>query len=173
MTVNLQLTQGKTTIVDNEDYDKIKEMKWHAVNESGKFYVCHNERNGRKIKMIFLHRFLLGLKSGEQCDHINGDGLDNRRINLRVVTNAQNQMNCFKPRIRGENRSCFKGVVWHKQTGKWQAQIGNTTKKHYRLNYLGLFSSEVEAAKQLFGEYARLNFPELLGAVDPNHVRNL
>ncbi len=105
-----------------------------------------------------MHRLIVGAKAGISIDHINGNTLDNRKCNLRIATPSQNSMN---QRIK-EHSSHYKGVTWHRQHGKWYAQL----KHNQHLNFLGLFLNEEDAAraydakaKELFGEFARLNFP--------------
>jgi len=114
---------------------------------------------GGKIKVVQMHRMILGLESGDkrQSDHKDHNGLNNKRNNLRVCTHAQNQQN-RKPRKNGS--SVFKGVSWHKKSKKWRACIqidGRTV-------HLGLFRSETEAAtaydevaNTIHGEFALLN----------------
>ena len=96
---------------------------------------------------------------GTHVDHINGDRLDNRRFNLRLCTNQQNQMNKTK-RVGSSSR--FKGVYFQKTSRKWVAAI----QKDRKLKHIGLFSDELDAAraydaaaKEAFGEFAWLNFP--------------
>ena len=91
-----------------------------------------------------------------EIDHINGNGLDYRKCNLRVCTHQQNLQN---QRIQ-KGVSKFKGVCWHKASQKWMAKI----KHNYKTIYLGVFNNEIDAAKsynkkakELFGEFARLN----------------
>ena len=148
--MKILLTQGKAAIIDVVDYDLIRSIKWCAVKNGNNWYAKH--------KTIYLHRFLLNPKSNEECDHINGDGLDNRRCNLRIVTSAQNSMNSQKR--PGYTSSRFKGVSWDKANNRWRADIC----VDYKKMYLGLFSDEVEAVKaynvtasEYFGEYAKLN----------------
>jgi hypothetical protein len=111
-------------------------------------------------KEVALHRLLLGAAPGEICDHINGDTLDNRLRNLRICTNAENLRNTQR---RAPHGSKFKGVTRIKGTDKWRAQIMKDGKKFN----LGCFLSEEFAAKvydaaarELFGEFARCNFPK-------------
>lgn len=157
MTREIQLSQGKVALVDDEDYPLINQYKWHARKKpSGTWYAIRSKN--KKYVAIFMHRLILNIPEGFEVDHINGDGLDNRHCNLRIATHSQNHMNIKK---YANKSSIFKGVCWDKQTNKWIV--------HIRLNrvmiHLGRFSDEVEAAreydakaKELFGEYAKLNF---------------
>ena len=151
----IALTQGKETIVDDNDYDYLSQFKWCYH----KGYAARNIRleNGKQTT-IKMHRIIIDCPQGLLVDHINGDSLDNRRSNLRIVTNQQNNMN-----KKHYSRSGFKGVYFNKLAQKWHAQIALNNK----VIYLGLFNDLVEAAKaydkkalELFGEYARLNFIE-------------
>lgn len=114
-------------------------------------------------KEVAIHRLLLGAAPGEICDHINGDTLDNRLKNLRICSNAENIRNSQR---RAENGSRFKGVSKIKGSEKWRAQIMKDGKKFN----LGSFEEEELAAKvydkkarELFGEFARCNFPLATG----------
>lgn len=150
--MRIDLTQGKTALIDDEDWHIINRLIWHANFQHSTWYAV--TRDG-----IRMHRILLYVTDSTiQVDHINGDGLDNRKANLRLCTNSQNCMN----RKSGTGVSRFKGVSFHKATGKWQAQI----KLNQKNKYIGLFASEITAAiaydKQaiiLFGEFASPNFP--------------
>ena len=154
----IPLTQGKVAIVDEEDFEWLKQYKWCAIKGGNTFYAVRNgpRVNGRQ-RFIQMHREILGLKPGDPgVDHRDGDGLNNRKENLRVAGFAQNAMNSRSR--RGTSR--FKGVTWHKVNRKWIAQIMYGGKHQY----LGSFDSEEEAArayderaKELFGEFARLN----------------
>jgi hypothetical protein len=157
----IQLTQGYIALVDDEDYEKVSQYKWYAENRLYSWYARTTIIKTRKN--IYLHRFILNVKPDEEVDHINGNGLDNRRCNLRIVTHQQNMMN-VKKRINGSSK--YRGVFWDKEREKWEAQIAINGKSCY----LGLFTSEVEAAKaynikalESFGEYAKLNI--IIGCV--------
>lgn len=137
-------------LVDDEDYGKINQFNWYAFKEKHTLYAATHIQN----KLIFMHNFIMGFKD---VDHINGNGLDNQRYNLRKATNQQN---CMNRQSRRNSSSKFKGITWYKPTKKWKAQIV-LNNEHI---HLGMFNSEIEAAKaynqkakELFGEFARLN----------------
>lgn len=146
---------GLFATVDVEDYDLVSRYRWNPCKKGNTFY-AKTKIGGATVLM---HRLLTGYSI---TDHINGFGLDNRRKNLREVTTAQNLRNC---RRRCDNTSGFKGVAWHKPSGKWQVHINVDGK----FTYLGLFSDKIAAARaydaaalEHYGEYARLNFSEVL-----------
>ena len=138
-----------TVIVDNEDYEELMKYKWYILKKTNTFYVQrHGKRyeNGKYIReKILLHRQVLGATDSKIfIDHINHNGLDNRKENLRIANPTQNQHN-QKPHktYRGHSTSSkYKGVSWHKKLEKWQSQIniGNGKKKH-----LGYFHNEEDA----------------------------
>lgn len=144
------LTQGKAALVDNSDYDELCRHAWNYSTPQG--YARRKSRDG----IIYMHRQILDAPAGTDVDHINGDKLDNRRSNLRLVTRTQNLYN-MAPR---SGTSRFKGVSWHAQRNKWAVYIQVDRKSIY----LGLFTDEIEAARaynraalEYIGEYARLN----------------
>jgi hypothetical protein len=151
--VVVELTQGKWAKVDLADLDLVIGQCWDF--SSG--YATRSE-GGRRIRM---HRIILGLADDEplQVDHVNHDPIDNRRINLRLATQSQNNANMRKSTTRS-TASRYKGVLWNKERKKWCARI--TVHGHYR--YLGLFDAEEEAARaynraalEAWGEFAHLN----------------
>ena len=151
----IQLTKGKTTKVGKKDYNTLSIYKWHT---SCWGYAARATKliNGKR-KYEFMHHYILPKKDGLQIDHINGDKLDNRRVNLRYCTELQNHSNVDK---RTSNTSGFKGVYWHKLSKKWGAEIGYKRKRYH----LGLFKDKIiaasaynEAAKKYFGIFTRLN----------------
>jgi hypothetical protein len=160
----IKLTKGKESVVSEEDFEYLNQWRWctHSYN-----YGMRNiTLKGGKSQATYIHRLvmerILGhpIPEGMQIDHINGNGLDNRRENLRLATRQQNRMNSRKYR-RGDAR--YKGVLQPKGRGSWIAQI-RLNRKNIRI---GLFATEEEAARaydakarELFGEFARLNFPD-------------
>lgn len=148
----IPLTQGKFAIVDANDFDSLSKTKWFTLSSKNNvFYAV----TGKRCKVM--HRIIMNAPDGIFIDHINHDGLDNRKINLRFCTRSQNTMNQRKPR---NTSSRFKGVSFHKTTGKWRASI----KVGEKSKWLGLFGNEEgaaiaynEAAIKYFGEFALLN----------------
>ena len=147
----IKLSQGKEAIVDDEDFEYLRQFKWH-VTDTG--YACR--KDGRKNK--YMHRELMGSPKGLQIDHINGNRLDNRRSNLRVVTVGDNRKNTG---IRSDNTSGYKGVSWDKKNSKWKVAIYVNSK----YVHLGRFTDIEDAALayntaalEYHGEFARLNF---------------
>ncbi len=150
----IPLTKGKVAIVDAEDYERLSKYKWHTVISYKRFY-AYRTFNGKNTAM---HRFIMKPAEGLLVDHIDGNGLNNTKDNLRICTYQQNICN----RKGWGKNSKYKGLCWDKYNKKWRAQI------HYnrKCRYLGVFEDEVEAAKEydkeairLFGEFAYLNFP--------------
>ena len=156
----ISLTQNRFSTVDSEDFKKLNCFKWCANHKKrGDFYAYRGVRHkGRSISKA-MHREILNAKPGQCVDHVNGNTLDNRKVNLRICTNAQNIRN---QKLRSNNIWGFKGVTYIPHTNKsWQAKIT----KDYKTIRLGLFNTKEEAAEiydqaalQLFGEYSKLNF---------------
>jgi len=154
MSKRISLTQGKFAIVDDDMFDYLNQWKWYAYKPGTVFYAARREGN----KIITMHRVIMKAKKGQQIDHRNRNGLNNRRCNLRFCNNSQNAQNGESHK---NSSSIYKGVAWHKLAKKWMASICIKGKQIY----LGLFISEAEAAKvydkkakELFGEFAKLNF---------------
>lgn len=158
----IPLTQGKVAVVDFEDFEKIRGIKWHATQKRNRFYVAR--ARSRKLgnpRISYLHREIMLPGRGLEVDHIDGDGLNNRRANLRVVTHSQNIIGWRQPKAGGS--SIFRGVFWDSTREKWVAKISVGGKD----KHVGVFVSESAAAQardaaaiKYFGEFALLNFPD-------------
>ena len=155
----IRLTQGKVALVDDCDYEYLSQFRWHAAKNCRVFYAARGTFRGGKGKSMLMHRVILAAQKGEQVDHIDHDGLNNRRDNLRICTTAQNAAN--KRKDTG-TISLYKGVDWHKGNKAWRARV---SLKGKRIE-IGHFHREEDAArtydakaKELFGQFASLNFP--------------
>jgi hypothetical protein len=159
----IPLTQGKYAIVDPEDYGELAKYKWHTGrSERGLYAVRAVKARRRKTgqKTVSMHWVILKPPKGKFVDHINPNGLDNRRANLRAVTAQQNMWNMRKR--KGNCSSKYKGVSWSKSESKWRAMITYNN----RWIFIGYFDDEKAAAmaydaraKELFGDYAAPNLP--------------
>jgi hypothetical protein len=172
----IPLGHGLFALVDAEDFERVGVHRWHLKrkkSQPGRYYAQRTIRlgSGRKAPKTtsLLHREVLGAQQFEIIDHRNGDGLDNRRENLRRTDIRGNATNV----IFSKNRKLggFKGVSWNANAAKWQASIcaGEVRPNGKRKQiYLGLFLDPAEAARaydaaarEHFGEFAALNFPEV------------
>jgi hypothetical protein len=155
----IRLTRGMTAIVDKEDFERVNTIKWYASENGGKFYAANRNANyPESATTIYMHRFIMGIEdSFVRVDHKDGNGLNNRRYNLRVLSHSDNLMNRGRTKA---NKSGFKGVS--PRRGKWFACIwvnGKTVG-------LGVYSTPEEAAR-IYDNAARkyrkdkavLNFP--------------
>lgn len=133
----IPLTQGLFALVDDDDYEWLNQWKWCAAKDRNVFYARRNSKrvNGKQTP-IHMHIEIIGRKEGLVTDHINGDGLDNRRENLRHVTNRQNQQN-----RHNERSSKYPGVYWYKRDGKWATRIWVGSRRLW----LGCFAIEADA----------------------------
>ncbi len=169
--IKLVTCNGKKiqTIIDQEDEPLFDKRTWTAGdNGSGRIYVCRTIWNGKDKKQdkVYWHTLITNPPSGKIVDHINGNSLDNRKLNLRAVTAAQNNMN------RGANRthrgkattSPYKGVSLFKRSNKWLSRIGHNYER-ITLGYFDLAEDAARAydakAQELHGEFAYQNFPRV------------
>lgn len=144
----IPLTQGQFAKVDDKDFKRLSKFKWHASKHGGIFYAA---RGIFKHAKIFMHREILNPKKSLWVHHVDGDGLNNTRVNLRIVTPAQNRQG-FNKKKSPRCHSQFRGVTWGGK--KWRATVA-----------IGSFDSEAEAAraydkavKMLWGKFACPNF---------------
>lgn len=148
----IQLTRGLVALVDDEDYELVTQYKWHASKRGPNLWyaaVGHPLFGGSR----YLHRFIVGAKAGQQVDHIDRNGLNCCKSNLRIVTHSQNMMN-RGPKAGSVSR--YKGVCWHRHYQKWYAQISSKCIGYYDDVHEAARAYN-EAAKKLHGEFAWLN----------------
>jgi len=162
--VRVPLTRGLEAVVDLADIALVEGRNWCASDAGNTFYavsaVAGSATSGRTT--LQMHRAIMGFEPGDpEVDHRDGDGLNNRRSNLREATSAQNQAN---QRPQAARSSRFKGVCWNKWSQRWMAQINVDG----RQRHLGRFADEVDAARaydaaalETWGEFAHLNFPTI------------
>lgn len=156
--MEIELSRGLKTLIDDEDFERVSKHKWYSHDTKSGFYAATNIAR----KCVYLHTFLMCSPKGKEVDHINGNKLDNRKENLRLVTHQQNSFN-------SESRKELpKGVCFDKQTGKYIAQIMYNGKNIK----IGRFKTILEASQEydkkahiLFGEYARLENMEVKYAI--------
>lgn len=171
-TVYIPLTRGKYAMVDGEDYARLAPYSWHAFHDKkdGRWLAARGERlrrDGRSItRNVWMHREILHAPEGVLVEHLNGDGLDNRKTNLQRSTRAERYAKRGK---LNTNTSGYCGVTFYARTGRWRAQIrseGTTV-------HLGYFATPEDAAlaydrraREIFGEYAYQNFPDAAAPLD-------
>jgi hypothetical protein len=164
----IPLSQGRIALIDDEDVAIVSQYRWHAIRQetlraAPRWYAGANIRN----RTVLLHQIVSGAPG---VDHIDGDGLNNQKHNLRAASKSQNAANAQK---RSGTTSRYKGVSKDKRRGDWKAEISCGGTRHW----LGYYMREEEAAMaydrkavELFGAYARLNFgPEFLGELESVH----
>ena len=143
----ITLTQRKFTIIDDEDFEYLNQWKWQF---GGRRYAVRTINHSGKI---YMHKIIIKVPKGMETDHINGDGLDNRRNNLRIVSVRENQLNS---RPHKNTLSGLKGVYLRRKDNKWVVYINRQFK--------GAFFDRNEAAriynyyaKEIYKDYAYLN----------------
>jgi hypothetical protein len=156
----IYLGEGEWSLVEPPDFYRFNIFNW-CLRENGpnRYAVRLVKGHKNRSKIVSLHREIMNHPKGLLVDHKNNNGLDNRRLNLRLATQSQNRQNRAK---RKNTSSRFNGVGFDKQTDKWKARIKTNGKEIT----LGRFENEIEAAKaydeaakKYHGEFARLNFP--------------
>lgn len=156
----IPLTNGEFTLVDDEDYEELAKYKWGVLKVHQSSHATRTTKT--KNESRFMHRIIFKAKTGEPfIDHIDGNGLNNQKSNLRWASRSENMQNSKK--TLGKRHSKYKGVSFHKGSKKWCANIRKETKKIY----LGLFETEIAAAqcynkvaKEIFGAFAKINLIE-------------
>lgn len=149
----IPLSQGKFTLVDDEDFDWLNQWKWTCIDGYARRYPTVS---GRRVS-VCMHRLILSAPEGFEVDHIDGDGLNNQRSNLRICKHAQN---CRNQKRCRDSRTGLKGVDFHRRLRKYRARITHD----YKVMHLGFFDTAEQAcaaynkaALQIHGEFARPN----------------
>lgn len=154
----ISLTHDKVTLVDDDDYKELSKHKWHFKPNRTGGYAARGPVKDRKQYTLRMHRFILGIYDERYVDHIDGNPLNNQRINLRACTRAENNRNTTK---RKDSQNQYRGVILNKKTKRWRARVQINGK---RLWSSKSFPTEREAALafnelaiKYHGEFARLN----------------
>lgn len=157
MTKCISLTKDRFATVDDSDFEPLSQYRWKCMVRPQTCYAYRYEKTDQGWHKVFMHQAVMNPEDGMEVDHINGNGLDNQRRNLRVCTHAEN---CWNQRKTGGTSSHYKGVAWNIGCRKWEAKI----RVDGILRHLGVFASEEQAASRYnaaarkhFGEFARLN----------------
>jgi len=159
MVKEIILSKNKgVALVDDDDFNELSQYKWrlHKTKDGHCYAKTHIKSDNTKsgYTSIDIHRVIFKPKQNKDIDHINGNGLDNQKINLRLCNPSQNGGNRRKNKKKTSSR--FKGVYWHASRNKWDACICRT--------HIGSFDDEISAAlaynkkaKKIFGKFAHLN----------------
>ena len=133
----IKLSQGLETIVDDEDFDELNKIKWCALKNGKTFYaVTTILTKNKKPTLLGIHTKIMGTPQGLEVDHLDGNGLNNTRINLRVCTHRQNTQNRHNAKT-----SQYVGISWDKILNKWLAHI----RINGKVKHLGVRNTEIEA----------------------------
>lgn len=163
-TRKITLTRGKVAVVDVEDFERLSLFSWiaHRSRRSDTYYA---RRRSTADGWAYMHQEVMRA-TGKLIDHRNGDGLLNTKGNLRFATPTQNACNRLSP---NQKRGGFRGVTWYSKLSSWHAKIKTREPQTgvVRNIHIGYFYDASEAARaydaaavELFGEFARLNFPK-------------
>lgn len=155
MTKRIELTKGQYTLVDDDLYDYLNQWSWNATLQNGTWYARRTDV-GPARKQIKMHRLITNAPDGMFVDHINGNGLDNRRSNLRICTREENGRN---RKLYINSTTGFKGVQFRGEK-KYRARVSFDGRRIH----LGYFETAIDAAKaynaaaiKYHGDFARLN----------------
>lgn len=153
----ISLTRGYEAVIDAADVSLVEGHNWSAAIDSVIVYAVRGFRKDGEQFRIRLHQQIIGVKKGQVIDHKDGDGLNNRRSNLRHVTRNQNSFNQKTPK---NNTSGYKGVSFNKKRGKWVSSIGVSWKKR-QLGYYATAedanAAYCKASAEFHGEFRRVS----------------
>jgi len=141
--MKIKLTRGKSAIVDDDLYEILNQFKWYAQKDLNTFYARRNSKIGNKRTFILMHHMVVGFPlNRKNIDHLNGDGLDNRRVNLRIVPHRENMGNT-KDRREHKTTSKYVGIIFDKKRKMWRSSI----KIGEKYIYIGHFNNEEKASE--------------------------
>jgi len=152
MSKEIPLTKGLKAIVDDEDYEFLSKFKWHVCGRIyGNHYAARRSKKDNR-PYVWMHRVIMNPPDDMQVDHIDGNGLNNTKENLRICTEKQNHANCKRRRT---NKSGHKGIYFYKQRKKWVVQVAH---KHVGIfsSYNDAIEAYKDAAEDVFGEFANI-----------------
>jgi hypothetical protein len=167
----IPLTRGQSAMVDDADFDWLNQQKWCAWKDGFTWYAArHGRVNQGEPRIVRMHRQLLDAGAKEKVDHVDGNGLNNQRSNLRLATKRQNAQGRRRKSLGKSSK--YRGVSWVKRDSVWAVSIGagairtNGTRNRKTI-MVGYFRNEIEAAKAYdaaarkhFGKFASPNFTE-------------
>jgi len=158
MMKKIPLSRNMDALVDDEDYEMLSKYKWYATKGANTYYaIRHNPRNKEKQTLTLMHRFILNVPDGMVTDHIDQDGLNNQKHNLRICTRTQNNRNM---KLYNSNTSGYRGVYYDNRVNKWYSHIQvNGVALH-----IGMYFTKEDAAMAYndaaikhHGDFASLN----------------
>lgn len=153
----IELSRGLYATVDDEDFGRLMKYNWYAKSHHGNEYAVRHSTEKGQTKTIRMHREIMGLRDGEQIDHIDRNGLHNEKNNFRFCSTTQNLQNRG---LQNHNTSGFKGVSWDAKRNKWIVQISANKKRTKGGHFTCIIKAAKkynELAKELHGAYAVLN----------------
>lgn len=162
----IPLSQEQVALIDDDDFDRVSHYNWCAIKRAHTFYASRKIKNTKgNWSSQMLHIFIMG---EPYIDHIDGNGLNNQKENLRKATPTQNRRNTRRRTIGYTSK--YKGVYWNKNENKWRVAIY----VNYKSKHLGYFLSELDAAKaydkaaiELFSDFALTN--KMMGLYNEHH----
>ena len=156
----IQLTQDKVALVDDEDFEYLNQWKWYAINSKNTSYAVRSDRSSGRNKRVWMHRLVYKVRDDFDVDHKDMNGLNNQKCNLREACKSEQNR---KKKRQKNNTSGYKGVSYFIHSKRYQARIQTNRKSVF----LGEFSCPIEAAKaydkaaiKYHGDFARLNFED-------------
>ncbi len=159
----INLGRGHKAIVDMEDLPRLSRKRWCAKKRHNTHYAIYTLKGEQRGQIRYMHHLIMGkTPEGMEVDHRNGNGLDNRKSNLRFCTHKENSRSRRKVDPKASSR--YKGVTWESSRKEWHVRITGIDGQRI---FLGRFNSELDAARaydekaaELFGDFAVLNFPK-------------